>query len=156
MEKVTQAQLGALLTQAVLDKPKIILHTVCRTTILNIVCFACSGGIHGMGKWFVEIKGTIMFLGLWAVFLAIGLFPLVHLKDSLAFYENGICYNGINYLHSQLGPIRFRDFHHGMQTSNMMDTNLRTFDVTYLKRPKFYYNQAYMNQAAPQSSQSNF
>ena len=105
---------------------------------------------------FADIKGIVTLLVLWAIILAIGLFPLKHLKDSLIFYENGICYHGINYLHSQLGPIRFRDSHYGIIVHNMMDTDLRTFDVTYLKRPKYYYNQAYMNQTTPQSRQSRF
>lgn len=156
MEKVTQAQLGAQLTQTTADKPKIILHTVCRTAVVIVLCLAGSGGIHGIGNWFHNLKGIVMFFFLWAVFLAIGLFPLVHLKDSLVFYENGICYHGINYLHSQLGPIRFRDFRSGLTEHRMMDTDLRTFDVTYLKRPKYYYNHAYLNQATVQSSQTKF
>ena len=156
MEKVPQAQLGAQLTQAVLNKPKIILHTVCRTAILVILSIVCPGGIHGIAKMFTDLKGIIMVLVLWTISLAIGLFPLIHLKDSLAFYENGICYNGMNYLHSQLGPIRFRDFHSGYMVHNMMDTDLRTFDVTFIKRPKYYYNQAYMNQVVAQSSQTKF
>ena len=156
MEKITQSQLGAQLTQATPDKPKIILHTVCRTAIAVFVGFACPGGIHGIGRMFADIKGIVTLLVLWAIILAIGLFPLKHLKDSLIFYENGICYHGINYLHSQLGPIRFRDSHYGIIVHNMMDTDLRTFDVTYLKRPKYYYNQAYMNQTTPQSRQSRF
>lgn len=156
MEKVTQAQLGAQLTQAVPDKPKIILHTVCRTAIIVFAAFAGSGGIHGIGKWFNNLKGIVIFFVLWAIFLAIGLFPLIHLKDSLIFYENGICCHGMNYLHSQLGSIRFRDVQSSGIVHNMMDTDLRTFDVTFIKRPKYYYNQAYMNQAADLSSQKKF
>lgn len=158
MGKVTQAQLGAQLTQAPLDKSKIILHTVCRTAIAVFLCIACPGGIQGIGSMFADIKGIIILLILWAITLAIGLFPLIHLKDSLVFYENGICYHGVNYLHTQLGPIRFRDFRGGINiiVHTMMDTDLRTFDVTYLKRPKYYYNQAYMHQAAAQSNQTKF
>lgn len=156
MDKVTLEQLGAPLTQSAPDKPKIILHTVCRTAIAVFLDIACPGGIHGIGKMFSDIKGIVILLILWAITLAIGLFPLIHLKDSLAFYENGICYNGMNYLHSQLGPIRFRDFQSGFTFRNMMDTDLRTFDVTFMRRPKYYYNHAYMNQAAAQSSQTKF
>lgn len=151
MEKLTQAQLGAPLTQAEPDKPKIILHTVCRTAIAIFVSLAGSGGIHGMGKWFADIKGIIIFLFLWTVFLAIGLFPLKHLKDSLVFYENGICYCGLCYLYSRLGSIQFRDVRSHIIVHNMMDTDVRTFDVTYLKRPKYFYNQA-----AAQNSQTKF
>lgn len=110
MDKVMQEQLGAPLTQAVPDKPKIILHTVCRTAIAVFLAIACPGGIRGIGRMFTDIKGIVILLILWAISLAIGLYPLIHLKDTLKFYENGICYNGVNYLHSQLGSIRFRDF----------------------------------------------
>lgn len=156
MEKLTQAQLGAPLTQTEPDKPKIILHTVCRTAIAIFVCLAGSGGTHGMEKWFADVKGIIIFFFLWTVFLAIGLFPLIHLKDSLVFYENGICYRGICYLYSQLGSIRFRDLRSHIIVHNIMDTDLRTFDVTYLKRPKYYYHQANKQQTAPESSQTRF
>lgn len=154
MERVTEAQLGARLTEAVPNKPKIFLHTVCRTAIAVIICLVGSGGIHGMGKWFTDWKGICLFLLLWIVFLAIGLYPLKHLKDTLVFYENGICYHGINYLFSTLGSVRFRDYHSGLMVHNMMDTDWRTFDVTFLAYPKRQYNRAYRNQVAEHSSQS--
>lgn len=145
MELVTEAQLGVRLTEAVPDKKKIIFYTVCRTAVAIVICLAGSGGIYGMGKWFTSLSGILIFTVLWAVFLAIGLFPLVHFRDSLVFYENGICYHGRNYLFSQLGSVSFRDFQSGLMTHNMMDTDLRNFDVTYLERPKRQYNRAYMN-----------
>ena len=156
MDKVSQEQLGAPLTQAYPDKTKIILHTVCQTAIAVFLDFACPGGIQGIERMFADIKGIVTLLILWAISLALGLFPLIHLKDSLVFYENGICYNGMSYLHSQLGSIRFRDFQSGFIIHNMMDTDLRTFDVTFIKRPKYYYNHAYLNQAVSQSSQTKF
>lgn len=156
MENIVQAQLGVLLAQSVPDKPKIVLHTVCKTSIAVFLGIACPGGIHGIETMFADIKGIVILLILWTITLAIGLFPLIHLKDSLIFYENGISYHGINYLHSQLGSIRFRDVHGRIIVHNMMDTDLRTFDVTYLKRPKYYYNQAYMHQTDLQSSLSKF
>lgn len=154
MEAVTETQLGAKLTEAVPNKLKIALHAVCRTVIAVVICLAGSGGIRGMGKWFTGPGSILFFLGLWAVFLAIGLYPLVHLKDSLVFYENGICYHGTNYLFSQIGSVGFRDYHSGLMVHTMMDTDLRTFDVTFLERPKRQYNKAYLNQPASQSSQS--
>lgn len=154
METITETQLGIRLDEAVPDKKKIALHTVCRTAIAIVICLAGSGGLKGAGKWFDSAGSIIFFFALWAVFLVIGLFPLVHLKDSLVFYENGICYHGIKYLFSQLGSVRFRDFHSGFITHNMMDTDLRSFDVTYLDRPKRHFNKAYMNQAVPQHSQT--
>lgn len=156
MESVTEAQLGARLEQAYPDKLKIALHTICRTAIAIVISLAGSGGIHGMDKWFDSTGGIVIFFGLWAVSLAIGLFPLVHLKDSLVFYENGICYHGMRYLFSQLGSVRFRDYKSGIMTHCMMDTDLRTFDVTFLERPKRQFNKAYMNQAAPQNSQTRY
>lgn len=156
MEPVTEAQLGTRLEQAYPDKMKIALHTVCRTALAIVISLAGSGGIHGIEQWFDSAGGIVIFLCLWAVFLAIGLFPLVHLRDSLVFYENGICYHGRNYLFSQLGPVRFRDSKSGIITHCMMDTDLRTFDVTFLERPKRQFNKAYLNQAAPQNRQTGF
>lgn len=154
MERVTEAQLGERLTEAVPNKLKIFLHTACRTALAVVISLAGSGGIHGIGEWFTNLRGIFIFFFLWIVFLAIGLYPLKHLKDSLVFYEYGICYHGINYLFSELGSVRFRDFQSGLMVHNMMDTDLRTFDVTFLERPKRQYNRAYMNQVAEQSSQS--
>lgn len=156
MEPITEMQLGARLEQAYPDKLKIALHVVCRTAIAIVICLAGSGGIHGMDKWFDSAGDIAFFLGMWVVFLVIGLFPLIHLRDSLVFYENGICYHGRNYLFSQLGSVRFRDYKSGIMTHCMMDTDLRTFDVTYLERPKRQFNKAYMNQTAPQNSQTRF
>lgn len=154
METITETQLGRRLEEVVPDKKKIALHTICRTAIAIIICLAGSCGLKDSGKWFDSIGSTIFILCLWAVFLAIGLFPLVHLKDSLVFYEYGINYHGMKYLFSQLGSVRFRDYNSGLITHNMMDTDLRTFDVTFLERPKRYFNKAYMNQVATQNIQT--
>lgn len=156
MAKLTEVQLGAKLTEAVPDKPKIFLHTVCRTAIAVVISLAGSGGIQGIEKRFDSLKGILFLLVMWLIFLAIGLYPLAHLKDSLVFYENGICYHGISYLLSDLGSVRFRDFQSGIMTNSMMDTDLRTFDVTFLDHPKRQYNRAYMNQVTMQSSQTGF
>lgn len=151
METGTEAQLGRKLEQAYPDKKKIVLHTVCRTAAAIVICLAGSGGIRGMGKWFTSPGKILFFLVLWGIFLIIGLFPLKHLNDTLVFYENGICYNGISYSFSRIGTVRFRDYQSGLMVHSRMDTDLRTFDVTFLERPKRQYNKAYMNQVSPQS-----
>lgn len=156
MEAVSDAQLGTKLAEALPDKGKILLHTVCRTAIAVVISLAGSGGIGGMGKWFTSLRGIVIFSILWIIFLAIGLYPLVHFKDSLEFYENGISYKGRRYLLSQLGSIRFRDFQYGLKTRCMMDTGVRTFDVTFLKQPKREFNRAYMNMAPPVASQTKW
>lgn len=156
MEAVSDAQLGAKLAEALPDKGKILLHTACRTALAIIISLAGSGGIRGMGKWFASFRGIAIFSVLWIAFLAVGLYPLVHFKDSLEFYENGISYKGRRYLLSQLGAISFRDYSYGLKTSCMMDTDARVFDVTFLERPKRAFNKAYMNRMPPAASQTTW
>lgn len=139
-------QLGKALAEAFPDKTKIILYTLGRILIILVICLAGVRGLSGLKEWFHTIRGVIIFFVIFVPSLLWGLFPLLHLKDKLTFYENGVVVNSCPYLLSELGPITFQDYSSGLKTEQYMKTELRNFNVTYIKRPKKAYNKAYMNQ----------
>lgn len=141
-----QEQLGKELAEAFPDKTKIILSMICRTTLVLVICLAGVKGFSGLIEWFRTLRGIVIFFVIFIPSLLWGLFPLTHLKDKLKFYENGVVVNSYVYLLSELGTITFHDYSSGLKTEQYMKTQLRNFNVTYIKRPKKAYNQAYMNQ----------
>lgn len=138
--------MGRMLTQANLNKTKIFLYVLCRVIIVIIICLAGVRGFNGLKEWFSSFAGIMKFSILFIIGMAIGLYPLIHLRDSLAFYENGISVNGREYLFSDIGDITFCDYRSGIMTQQLMKTNLRNFNVTYIEKPKKAYNDAYLNQ----------
>ena len=138
--------MGKMLTQASINKTKIFLYVLCRVIIVLIICLAGVRGFNGLKEWFSSFAGIMKFSILFIIGMAIGLYPLIHLKDSLKFYENGIAVNGNEYLFSEIGDITFGDYRSGIMTQQLMKTNLRNFNVTYINKPKKAYNQAYFNQ----------
>lgn len=149
---MTEAQLGMKLTEARADKPKIFLWTAIRTTVAILLSLAGTISNGGFAWWFASLRGIMILTVLWMIFLAFGLFPLVHLRQYLIFYQYGFCYCGRNYLFSQTGSVRFRDIHMGLMTHCRMQTEIRSFDVTWIKQAVKQYNRAYFNQAEMQST----
>lgn len=145
IRKLQENQMGEKLAQAFPNKTKIAICIVVRTCLVIVICLAGVRGINGIKEWFSSLKGIVIFCVLFAIGIFWGFYPLIHLRDLLIFYENGICVNKRNYLFSQIGKIRFCDYQTGILTHQMMQTDLRNFDVTYLARPKRAYNQAYLN-----------
>ncbi len=137
--------MGKELTQANINKAKIFIYVLCRVLIVVIICLAGVRGISGLKEWFSSFEGAIKFILLFTIGLIWGGYPLIHLRDSLVFYENGIAVNGKEYLFSTIGSITFYDYHYGIMTQQFMNTDLRNFNVTYIERPKKAYNEAYLN-----------
>lgn len=140
----TKNELGELLSEAFPNKTKIVLHVICRILLVLVICFAGIRGFDGLRQWFMSVKGILIFLVIFIPSIIWGIYPLIHLKDSLKFYENGISINGNKYLHEQLGNINFCDYSYGIKNEQYMKSSIRNFNVTYIYRPKRAYNEAYL------------
>ncbi len=138
--------MGKKLTQASSNKAKIVIYVIIRTALVLLICLAGVRGIHGLKEWFSSLRGILIFCVLFMLSLVWSLYPLIHLRDFLIFYENGICINGKKYFFTEIGKVGFCDYQTGIITHQMMQTDLRNFDVTYVERPKRAYNEAYFNQ----------
>lgn len=149
---ITEAQMGMKLTEAGADKSKIFLWTAIRTTVAILLSLAGTMSNGGFAWWFASLRGIMILAVLWTIFLTAGLFPLVHLKQYLIFYQYGFCYCGRNYLFSQTGSVHFRDIHTGLMTHCRMQTEIRSFDVTWIKQAVKQYNRAYLDQGEMQST----
>lgn len=105
------------------------------------------GGIRAIRNFAVRPPDTRIVLLDVVLTAVISLYPLIHLREYLAFYEYGIVFRKKAYLWSELGAVEWRTHTYGgIFTSVVMATNKRAFQVTYLKQPKKQYNRAYMYQ----------
>lgn len=138
-------ELGELLSEAFPNKTKIVIHTVCRIILVIVICLAGTRGFDGLKHFFISIKGILIFFIIFIPSIIWGMYPLIHLKDNLKFYENGISINGHRYLLEQLGNITFYDYSYGIKNEQYMKSSIRNFNVTYIFRPKRAYNEAYFN-----------
>lgn len=146
MELDVERRLGRKLTECRADKVKIAIQAGWRTAFCLILDITNLGGISAIQRWNEtppDIAIIILDLILTIVF---GLFPLIHLREYLAFYENGIIYRKRPYFWSELGSAGWRNHTMGgIFNSTLMDTDIKVFNVTYVKNPKKQYNRAYMN-----------
>ena len=145
MDKEFESELllGNKLSEAPRNNGKILFNVAWRTALCLLCDFAAIGGAGGIAR--LKAEGPtpwdlIFSIGLIVVF---GLFPLIHLRDSLEFYENGIVFSGKTYYLKDLGEVRWHNSSNVI-SSTYMKTNVKSFNVTYLIHPKKAYNQAYM------------
>lgn len=139
-------RLGRKLAECESDKFKIAIQTGWRTALCLLLDIANLGGISAIRHWKeVPPDSAILILDL-VLTIVFGLFPLIHLREYLAFYENGIIYRKQTYFWSDMGSPDWRDHTiGGIFNSTMMRTKIKSFDVTYVKNAKKQYNKAYMN-----------
>lgn len=146
-EMELERQLGRKLTECHADKKKIALRTGLHIAFCVLMDIMSLGGINAIRNFSAHPpSGGVVLMDV-LLTLIIGLYPLIHLRDYLAFYENGIVFRKKAYFWSELGSVGWRDhtyggFFHGI----VMATNKKAFQVTYLEQPKKQYNRAYMNQ----------
>ena len=139
----TELTLGRKLSEAPRNDGKIAFNVAWRTALCILCDFAAVGGVSGIERWKVEgptLWDIIFCVGLIVIF---GLFPLIHLRDKLEFYENGIVFGNKTYTLNELGDISWHNSGNVIN-STYMRTKVKGFNVTYLKYPKKAYNQAYM------------
>lgn len=146
MDMETEGKLGCKLTECFSDKGKIAFQVSWRTALCLALDIGNFGGIAAIRRWGEtppQLSAIIVNLALTVGF---GLFPLIHLRRYMAFYERGIVYGKRAYLWSELGSAGWRDHTTGgIFHSLIMETNKKNFDVTYLANPKKQYNRAYMS-----------
>lgn len=143
----SERQLGNKLTECGADKGKIALRTGLHMIFCILMDIVSLGGIRAIRNFAVCPPNMGVVILDAVLTLVIGLYPLIHLRDTLAFYEYGIVFRKKVYLWSELGSVEWRTHTYGgIFTSVVMATNKRAFSVTYLKQPKKQYNRAYMKQ----------
>lgn len=142
---IQKENLGRSLAEAEADKKKIILHAGIRILLVIVIALAGVKGIDGLREWFSSWKSILMFLLIFIPSLLWGAYPLTHLKDKLRFYERGMSFNGRMYLYEDIGTLTFCDYTYGIKTEQYMKSNARSFNVTYIYRPKRAYNKAYLH-----------
>ena len=142
--KEIDIDLGRLLSQASANRKKIFIHTLVRIVLVLTISFLGIGGLGGFSKWFSNLKSISIFSIIFIPSLLWSMLPLMHLKNSLKFYERGLSFNGIKYNFENLGIITFCDYTCGFKTEQFMKSSLRNFNVTYIERPKKAYNESYM------------
>lgn len=71
--------------------------------------------------------------------------PLIHLRDSIIFYENGmeICKKAWTF--NELGDIYFTYSNRILLSLTYMNTSVKNFDVTYIKDAERNYHIAYFD-----------
>lgn len=138
-----ELMLGNKLSEAPCNKGKVAFNVTWRLALCLLCMFAAIGGVSGVSRWSETGPNwwELIFLGIPT--LIFGLWPLIHLRDNLEFYENGIVYHKKTYTLKELGEISWHNSGNAF-TSTYMRTNVKGFNVTYLVHPKKAYNQAYM------------
>ncbi len=88
---------------------------------------------------------TIVDIAVVLVATVVTLLPLRHLKDEVCFYQNGLSYNKREWTYEEITNLQFvrsRDTYQ-IITRTKMQTNIKVFDVTYLKDVQAAYQKAY-------------
>lgn len=142
-----EEQLGRKLAECPVDLVKIGIQVGWRTGFCILLDIMNFGGIAAIRQW-GEVPPTMgMIIVNLVLTIGFGFYPLIHLREYLAFYEYGIKYRKGIYFWSDLGQAGWRNHNMGggLFRSVLMDTNRKVFDVTYVKNPRKQFNRAYMN-----------
>lgn len=146
-ETELEQRLGRKLSECSADKGKIALRTGLHIVFCVLMDIMSLGGIGAIKNFATRPPSIGVVIMDVVLTLVIGLYPLIHLRDYLAFYENGIVFRKKTYFWSELGSVTWRDHTYGGFFHRIvMATNKKAFQVTYLEHPKKQYNRAYMKQ----------
>lgn len=145
---VTEQELGNLLTEANSNKKYILMHAIVRFILCTIFFIGIMGYIKKGGR--VSDYGTIFFAIRSIIICLIGiiyiLIPLIHWKDYIGFYENGIKFNNKKIKFEKEESIRFRKQSLSILGRYLiLETSKKNINVTYMNMPKKQYQRAYMN-----------
>lgn len=138
--------IGRKLTEAHADIGKIALRVSLRVLLAGVVILA---GVRGNPP---QGMPDSLWAGFLVILIALGaavwlFFPLIHCKDYVLFYENGIVAGGRRWTLDELGEISFMDVrsNYSVFTRTYMCTSVRKFNMTYIKDGKKNFNRAYLN-----------
>ncbi|MCM1322638.1 MAG: hypothetical protein NC218_00450 [Acetobacter sp.] len=143
MQDELSMELGAKLSQADVHLGKIISETVVKILIIAVIIFA---GVRGHSVEAVRsIFGVCFFAVILLTMVGWALLPLVHFKDYIVFYEEGIEFCQKKWRFDELGEISFSEISSNVMlfTKIYMYTDVKTFDITYIKNGKKNFNRAY-------------
>lgn len=137
--------LGRKLTEAHANMGKIALRTLLRVLVAGVIILA---GVRSNppGKPVSILAGALVLVMI--VVSAIWVFyPLIHCREYMTFYENGIEFCGRRWCLDELGQISFMESksNYSMFARTYMCTEVRKFDVTYIKDGKKNFNRAYFD-----------
>lgn len=135
--------LGKELTRAEVNLQRVILETIVKSFIICLVIYA---GIKGHPVRDVQsFIGAVFFCFVIVAMLGWGLWPLVHSRDYMVFYDNGIEFCHKRWSFEELGEIYFSDVSSNVVlfTKNYMETDVKVFNITYLKDGRKKFNRAY-------------
>lgn len=85
-----------------------------------------------------------LMLGLFVIYACIILFPLLHLKDQLAYYPNEVHYKGVRIPLPAPDQIRWVNSEY-IFTTKYLEFGKRRIDITYLKDAKDLFYDTYSN-----------
>ena len=138
--------IGQKLTEAHANSGKILLRTALRILLAGVIILAGVRGNQPQGKPVSLLAGFL------AVLIALGaavwvFFPMIHWRDCVLFYENGIVAGGRKWTLDELGEISFKDIRssYSVFSRTYMCTAVRNFDMTYIKDGKMNFNRAYFD-----------
>ena len=140
-----ERSMGRKLAQAHANMGKILFHTAIRLTLAGVIVLA---GIRGNppGRPVNFLAGSLAaFIALFALMWVF--FPLIHLGDGLEFYETGIIIGKRPWRLDKLGKISFMDVksNYSLFSKTYMCTEVRQFNITYIKDAKKNFNRAYFD-----------
>lgn len=135
--------MGEKLTEARANTGKIMFRTALRLILAGVIILA---GVRSNppGKPADFLAGLLALL----IFLAAAawvFFPLYHFKDYIIFYEHGLELRGKSWTLNELGAISFMESksNYSLFSRTYLCTDIRNFDITYIKDAKKNYNRAY-------------
>lgn len=138
--------IGRKLAEAHANIGKIMFRTSLRILLAGIIILAGVRGNPPQGRPVSYLAGFL------ATLIALGavawvFFPLIHWKDCVLFYENGIVAGGRMWMLDELGEISFLDVksNYSVFARTYMCTSVRKFDMTYIKDGKKNFNRAYFD-----------
>lgn len=138
--------MGRKLGEAHANMGKVLLHTAIRAALAGVVVIAGIRGNPPKGGAVSLIAGLAAAL---IALLALGwvFFPLIHCRDSLVFYETAIVAGKRQWTLEKLGEISFMDVknNYSLFGQTYMCTEIRRFNVTYIKDAKKNFNRAYFD-----------
>lgn len=141
-----EIRMGRKLAQARADMGKILFQTAIRFVLAGVIVLAGIRGNPPHGKPVSFMAGFLVTLIALAALVWV-FFPLIHCRDCLEFYERGILIGKQFRTLEELGEISFMDVrnNYSLFARTYMCTEIRRFNVTYIKDAKKNFNRVYFN-----------
>ncbi|MCI9137901.1 MAG: hypothetical protein HFH48_10150 [Lachnospiraceae bacterium] len=139
-----EQNIGKKLTEAHANVGKIIFRFMLRFLLAGIIVLAGVRSNPPQGPPSSVLAVCLVGFIVLAAVLWVS-FPLIHCRDMIAFYENGIVIRKRPWMLTELGQISFMEVKssYSLFARTYMCTEVRNFDITYIKNGKKNFNRAY-------------